>query len=284
MSRSYRPYTPSRRFIRTADFSELADKPPEKRLTVGIRRTGGRNNTGRIMVRHIGGRHRRRYRLVDFKRDKWNVPARVVALEYDPNRSARLALLQYMDGERRYILHPAGLRVGESVVSGEKVEIKVGNALPLKDIPEGSFIHNLELQAGCGGKLVRSAGAQAQLMSREGEYAHVKMPSGEVRLFPKDSMATLGQVGNVEHNTLVFGNAGRRRHMGVRPTVRGTAMNAVDHPHGGGRGKSKGHNHPRSPHNQLAKGYKTRRPRKVWDWVILQDRRRGKGALVSTLG
>jgi len=277
-AKSYKPYTPSRRHMTTPDFSELTKKAPEKRLTRGLRKTGGRNNTGTIMVRHIGGGHKRAWRQVDFKREKFGVPATVVSIEYDPNRSARLCLLHYKDGEKRYILHPVGLKVGDVIQSGPAAEIKTGNALPLASIPEGSFIHNLELIPGRGAQMVRSAGGQAQLMAKEGPYAQVKLPSGEIRLLSRDCLATLGQVSNIEHDTLNYGNAGRTRHMGERPTVRGGAMNAVDHPLGGGRGKSKGHNHPRSPWNQPAKGYKTRNKRKIWGWMIVQDRRK------STMG
>lgn len=274
--KTFKPYTPSRRGMTMADFSELTKKAPEKSLTVGLRRKGGRNNTGMVMVRHIGGGHKRAYRLIDFKRDKAGVPGKVVSLEYDPNRSARICLVQYADGEKRYILHPVGLKIGDTVVSGPDAEIKLGNALPLSSIPLGSFVHNLELIPGKGAQMVRSAGAQAQLMAREGAYATLKLPSGEIRLVPVGCMATLGQVSNIEHDTINFGKAGRTRHRGERPTVRGGAMNAVDHPLGGGRGKSKGHNHPRSPWNQPSKGFKTRNKRKVWGWMIVQDRRKGK--------
>jgi large subunit ribosomal protein L2 len=226
------------------------------------------------MVRHQGGGHKQMYRLIDFKRDKLNVPAKVVAVEYDPNRNSRIALLHYADGDKRYILQPEGLKVGDTVVSGSQVEIKVGNCLPLSDLPEGTMVHNLELFPGRGGQLVRAAGASAQLMAKEGVYGTVKMPSGEIRLISLRCRATIGQVGNIEHENVTLGNAGRSRHMGVRPTVRGTAMNSVDHPHGGGRGKSKGNNHPSSPWGQPAKGFKTR-PRKVWDWLIVSRRQKG---------
>jgi len=272
-TKSYRPYTPSRRFITMADFSEITRAKPEKSLTSGMRKSGGRNNTGMVMVRHHGGGHRRAFRKIDFLREKYGIPARVASIEYDPNRSARICLLNYADGEKRYIPCPAGVKVGDQLMSGPQAEVKPGNALPLKNIPEGTFIHAIELRAGKGAQLVRSAGTQAQLMAREGEYAHVKMPSGEIRLIPMGCMATVGQVGNIEHNTVVIGNAGRNRHRGIKPTVRGGAMNAVDHPMGGGRGHSKGNNVPRSPWNQPSKGYKTR-PRKIWDWMIVQDRRK----------
>ncbi len=274
--KSFKPYTPSRRHMTMADFSELSKVEPEKRLTFGLRKKSGRNNTGMIMVRHHGGGHKQSYRFVDFKRDKTGVPGKVATIEYDPNRSARICLINYKDGEKRYILHPVGLKVGDSIVSGPESDIKVGNALPIDKIPDGIFIHNIELTPTKGGKLVRSAGGQAQLMSKDGPYAHIKMPSGEVRLIPRMSMATIGQVSNIEHNTINIGNAGRNRRLGWRPTVRGGAMNAVDHPLGGGRGKSKGGNHPRSPWNQLSKGFKTRNKRKVWGWMIVQDRRKAK--------
>jgi len=262
----------------SADYSELSKKKPEKSLTKGLRKSGGRNNTGMIMVRHIGGGHKRAYRAIDFKRDKAGVPGKVVSIEYDPNRSARIALVNYADGEKRYILHPVGLKIGDAVMSGPEAEIKVGNALPLERIPEGSFVHAVELIPGKGAQMVRSAGGQAQLMGKEGPYATLKLPSGEMRLVPRSCMATLGQVSNIEHDSINFGKAGRTRHRGERPTVRGGAMNAVDHPLGGGRGKSKGGNHPRSPWNQLSKGLKTRNKKKVWGWMILQDRRKGKVA------
>ncbi|MBI4057222.1 MAG: 50S ribosomal protein L2 [Elusimicrobia bacterium] len=280
--KSYRPYTPSRRFITTPDFSELTRRNPEKSLVHGMRKKAGRNNTGMLMVRHKGGGHRRSYRWIDFRREKYGVPAKVVSIEYDPNRSARIALLQYADGEKRYILHPVGLKVGDAVASGPQADIKVGNALPLTHIPEGTFVHNLELMPGRGAKLVRSAGGQAQLMAKDGPYAQLRMPSGEIRLIPKECMATIGQVGNLEHENIVLGNAGRKRHLGIRPTVRGGAMNATDHPLGGGRGKSKGHNHPRSPWNQLSRGFKTRNKRKIWGWMILKDRRKGILGTVPT--
>lgn len=275
-AKTYRPYTPSRRFIMTPDFSEITKSAPERSLVTGKRKQSGRNNTGRVMVRHQGGGHKRLLRRVDFKREKDGVPAKVAAIEYDPNRSARLALLHYADGEKRYILHPVGLQVGDTVSSGPAAEIQVGNSLPLAGIPEGTFVHALELVPGRGAQLVRSAGGQAQLMAKDGPYAQVKMPSGEIRLFPKESKATVGQVGNVEHETLALGNAGRSRHLGIRPTVRGGAMNPVDHPLGGGRGKAKGNNQPRSPWNQPSKGYKTRSKKKPWGWMIVQDRRVAK--------
>lgn len=274
--KAYKPYTPSRRHITTPDFAELTTDTPEKSLLRNIRKSGGRNNTGQIMVRHHGGGHRRAYRLVDFKREKFGVPGRVVSIEYDPNRSARISLINYKDGEKRYIVHPVGLNVGDFIMSGPMAEIKIGNALPLKNIPEGTFVHNVELIPGFGAQMIRSAGAQAQLMAKDSGYAQLRMPSGEIRRVPESCLATIGQVSNTDHNTISLGNAGRSRHLGIRPTVRGGAMNATDHPMGGGRGKSKGGNHPKSPWNQLSKGYKTRKKKKIWGWMIVADRRRAK--------
>jgi len=269
--KSFKPYTPSRRFITVEDFSDITKTEPEKSLIMIKKRSGGRNNTGQIMVRHIGGGHKRFIRIVDYKRDKFDVPAKVIAIEYDPNRSARLALVQYRDGEKRYIICPLGLKVGDEIISGENGEIKVGNALPLKNIPVGTMVHNVELTPGLGARIARSAGASVQIMAKEGDFAHLRMPSGEIRLVPINCLATIGQVGNLDHGNISLGNAGRSRRLGIRPTVRGTAMNAVDHPHGGGRGKSKGNNQPRSPWNQPAKGYKTRK-RKITDWMIIRRR------------
>ena len=276
----FKPYTPSRRGMSVEDFKWLSKKAPEKRLLKSLPRSGGRNNTGQIMVRHIGGRHARRYRVVDFKRDNWGVPGKIAAFEYDPNRSARLALVHFANGDKRYILHAHGMELGQTVAAGPDADIKVGNALPLSNIPEGSVIHAIELVKGKGAQIVRSAGAAAQLMAKERDFCQVRLPSGEIRLIPSGCTATIGQVGNIEHENVVWGNAGRSRHMGVRPTVRGTAMNATDHPHGGGRGRSKGNNQPRSPWNQPAKGYKTRR-RHNTDWLIVRDRR-AKASSVET--
>jgi large subunit ribosomal protein L2 len=227
------------------------------------------------MVRFRGGEHKRYYRIIDFKRNKIDVSAKVVSIEYDPNRSCRIALLQYADGEKRYIIQPKGLKVGDEVMSGPNAEIKDGNALPLSSIPVGTFIHNLELVPGKGGQLVRAAGSSAQLLAKEDEYAHVRMPSGEIRLVLVRCYATVGQVGNIDHENMSIGSAGRHRHFGKKPHVRGTAMNAVDHPHGGGRGRSKGDNQPRSPWNQPAKGFKTR-AKKVSDWMIVSHRNKAK--------
>ena len=269
--KSFKPYTPSRRFITVEDFSGLSKKAPERSLVRGMRKKAGRNNFGLLVVRHQGGGHKRAYRTIDFRRDKTGVPGKVVAVEYDPNRSSRIALVHYADGDKRYILQPEGLKVGDPVQAGPDVDIKIGNALPMDRIPEGTLIHNIELMPGLGAKLVRSAGAAAQLMAKEGDFVQIRMPSGEIRQLWKNCMATIGQVGNIDHENRVLGNAGRSRHLGIRPVVRGTAMNAVDHPHGGGRGRSKGNNQPRSPWNQPAKGYKTR-SKKIWDWMILRHR------------
>lgn len=273
----YKPYTPSRRFITVEDFSGLTKKAPEKSLKRGMRKRAGRNNMGLLVVRHQGGGHKRAYRTIDFRRDNPGVPGKVAAIEYDPNRSARIALIHFANGDKRYILQPEGLKVGDTIVSGPNADIKPGNALPIEKIPEGTLLHNIELIAGLGGRMVRSAGGAAQLMAKEGEYAQVRMPSGEIRLISKKCMATVGQVGNLDHENRVLGNAGRSRHLGIRPTVRGTAMNAVDHPHGGGRGRSKGNNQPRSPWNQPAKGYKTR-SKKIWDWMIVRHRSKASAA------
>lgn len=277
--KTFRPYTPSRRTITISDYSDITKTEPEKNLTVGMRKKGGRNNTGRIMVRHHGGGHKRSFRTVDFKREKFGVPARVAAIEYDPNRNARIALLFYKDGEKRYIPAPVGLGVGDEIVSGPQSPIKTGNALPITNIPDGTFIHAIEMVPGRGAQFVRSAGTQAQLMAKEGDYALIKMPSGELRKVLRGCLATVGQVGNIEHNTITFGKAGRKRHLGIRPTVRGGAMNAVDHPLGGGRGRSKGNNVPRSPWNQPSRGFKTRTKSKIWGWMIVQDRRKSKSEI-----
>jgi large subunit ribosomal protein L2 len=267
----FKPYTPSRRFMTVSDFSEITKDEPEKSLTVGFVRGTGRNNQGRITCRHKGGGHKRRYRIIDFKRDKIGVPAKVVSVEYDPNRSARIALLVYADGEKRYILWPEGLKVGETVVSGPDAEIKVGNALPLRHIPVGTVVHNVELKPGKGGQLARSAGAFAQVMGKVGDYAQLRLPSGELRLVHLDCMATVGQVGNLDHENIVLGKAGRARWLGIKPTVRGTAMNPVDHPHGGGEGKTFGR-HPVTPWGKPTKGYKTRRSKKYSDRFIIKRR------------
>lgn len=267
----FKPYTPSRRFMTVSDFAEITKTEPEKSLTVGFVRGTGRNNQGRITCRHKGGGHKRRYRIIDFKRDKIGIPAKVVAIEYDPNRSARIALVVYADGEKRYILWPEGLKVGDTIVAGPDAEIKVGNALPLRNIPVGTIVHNVELKPGKGGQIARAAGSFAQLMGKVGDYAQLRLPSGELRLVHLDCMATVGQVGNLDHENIVLGKAGRSRWLGIRPTVRGTAMNPVDHPHGGGEGRTFG-KHPVTPWGQPTKGYKTRRAKKYSDKFIIKRR------------
>ncbi|WP_456341699.1 50S ribosomal protein L2 [Thermovibrio sp.] len=267
----FKPYTPSRRFMTVSDFAEITKTEPEKSLTVGFVRGTGRNNQGRITCRHKGGGHKRRYRIIDFRRDKIGVPAKVAAIEYDPNRSARIALLVYADGEKRYIIWPEGLKVGDTVVAGPDAEIKVGNALPLRNIPVGTIVHNVELKPGKGGQLARAAGSFAQIMGKVGDYAQLRLPSGELRLVHLDCMATIGQVGNLDHENIVLGKAGRSRWLGIRPTVRGTAMNPVDHPHGGGEGRTFG-KHPVTPWGQPTKGYKTRRSKKYSDKFIIKRR------------
>jgi large subunit ribosomal protein L2 len=269
--KKYKPTSPGRRFVTVSTFEEVTKTEPERSLLKPLKRKGGRNNQGRITVRHQGGGHKRAYRVIDFKRDKDGVPAKVVAIEYDPNRSARIALLHYRDGEKRYIIAPAGLEVGQTVVSGPDADIKVGNALPLRNIPVGTVIHNIELNPGEGAKLVRSAGASAQLMAKEGDYATIRMPSGEMRLIQLDCRATIGQVGNEEHENISIGKAGRARWMGIRPTVRGVVMNPVDHPHGGGEGKSPIGRNPVTPWGKPALGVRTRKP-KPSDRLILKRR------------
>ncbi len=271
--RVYKPTTPGRRGASVSTFEEITKTEPEKSLVVPLKKTGGRNNQGRITTRHRGGGAKRLYRIIDFKRDKIGIPARVAAIEYDPNRSARIALLHYVDGEKRYILAPVGLQVGDTVMSGPEAEIKPGNALPLANIPVGTLIHNIELEPGRGGVLVRSAGTAAQLMAKEGDYALVRLPSGEVRYILARCMATVGQVGNVEHNAIRLGKAGRRRHMGWRPAVRGSAMTPRDHPHGGGEGRAPiGLPGPKTPWGKPARGVKTR-GKKVSDKFIVRRRK-----------
>ncbi len=272
--KSFKPTTKSRRFITVLDYSELTDKAPEKSLTSGIRSTGARNNLGRVTTRFRGGGNKRAYRQIDFKRSKTGIPATVKALEYDPNRSAFIALLSYQDGEKAYILAPVGLKVGQTVSSGANAEIKPGNALPLRNIPVGSDIHNIELVPGKGAKLVRSAGQIATLRSKDGEYAQVKLPSGEVRLIHLNCMATIGQVGNLDHMNVSLGKAGKKRYKGFRPHVRGVVMNPVDHPMGGGEGRSSGGGHPVSPWGQLAKGKRTRSPKKTSKNFIVERRKK----------
>jgi large subunit ribosomal protein L2 len=277
--KTFRPLTPASRFKALPDFSEITKDTPEKSLTEPLKKTGGRNNNGRMTSRHRGGGHKRQYRIIDFKRKKRDVVADVIAIEYDPNRTARIALLQYTDGEKAYILAPVGLGVGAKVSAGEAIEATVGNALPLRSIPLGTAIHNIELIPGRGGQIVRSAGSQAILNNREGGYAFVKLASGEVRKINEACYATIGQVGNVDHMNVSSGKAGRSRWLGKRPHVRGMVMNPVDHPMGGGQGKSKGgggRHHPMSPWGQLAKGFKTRRKHKASDRFIVERRRSKK--------
>ncbi|MEX2302720.1 MAG: 50S ribosomal protein L2 [Bryobacterales bacterium] len=256
--KSYRPTTPTRRFQTTVLRDEITRQRPEKSLVEGKKRTGGRNSTGSITIWFRGGGHKKRYREVDFKRDKTGVPARVATIEYDPNRSANLALLHYADGEKRYILQPAGLKVGMKIMSGPEADILVGNALPIKNIPPGTLVHNVELKPGKGGQMARSAGSEARLISKEAGYALLKLPSGEVRRVLVDCLATIGQVGNVDHSNISFGKAGRTRWMGKRPHNRGVTMNPVDHPHGGGEGKTSGGRNPVTPWGRPTRGYKTR--------------------------
>jgi large subunit ribosomal protein L2 len=258
--RKINPTTPGQRFMTVSSFEEITKKTPERSLVEDKKKNAGRNCTGKITIRHQGGGARQKYRIIDFKRNKDNVPAKVFSIEYDPNRSANIALLHYLDGEKRYIIAPLGLTVGETIVSGESADIKVGNALPISNIPVGTMIHCIEIKPGKGAQLVRSAGNAAQLMAKEGAYAQVRLPSGEVRLIPMNAKATIGQVGNIDHANIQIGKAGRMRHMGVRPTVRGSVMNPCDHPHGGGEGKSPiGKPGPVTPWGKPALGYKTRK-------------------------
>ena len=271
--KKFKPTTPSRRWMSGADFSELTKKEPEKSLLLPLKKTGGRNVYGRMTTRHIGGGHKRMLRIIDFKRDLFETPGKVLSIEYDPNRSARIALVEYPDKEKRYILAPLGLNVGDTVISSKQkdAEIKTGNCLLLRYIPSGTLIHNIELNKGQGGQVVRSAGSSAQIMAKEGEFAHIRLPSGEVRKVNLDCHATIGQTSNIEHEAITLGKAGRSRWRGIRPTVRGLAMNPVDHPHGGGEGKSgQGNPHPVSPWGQPTKGFKTRKKRKYSDRFIIK--------------
>lgn len=272
--RLYKPTSPGRRFMTVSDFSDLTKKAPEKSLLRPLKKTGGRNSQGRITCRHRGGGHKRRYRIIDFKRRKDGIPARVAAIEYDPNRSARIALLHYRDGEKTYILAPKGLNVGDVVVSGEDVEPKIGNAAPLRCIPEGMSVHAVELQPGKGAEIARSAGGLAVLSAKEGKYAHLILPSGEIRRVPIECRATIGQVGNLEHSSIVIGKAGRKRWLGVRPTVRGSAMNPVSHPLGGGEGRAGAGRPPCSPTGKLSKGGKTRSPKAKSNVCIIRKRKK----------
>ncbi len=274
--KKYKPTSPSRRFMTGSDFEEVTKTEPEKSLLDKISKSGGRNNNGRVTSRHIGGGHKRRYRIIDFKRRKDDIPAKVAAIEYDPNRSARIALLHYADGEKRYILAPLRLRVGDTVMSGPKADIKPGNSLALRDIPTGTIVHNIELQIGRGGQLCRSAGTGAQLMAKEGDYGTLRLPSTEMRLVHLDCRATIGQIGNVTHENITIGKAGRSRWKGKRPKVRGSAMNPVDHPHGGGEGKSNSGRHPVTPWGKPTNGYRTRVTGKLSSKYIVRGRKRGK--------
>lgn len=267
----FNPTSPALRGMTVSDFSEITTDKPEKSLLESKNKSGGRNFMGRITVRHIGGGNRNKYRIIDFKRDKDNIPAKVASIEYDPNRSANIALLNYADGEKRYILAPLGLNAGDTVISGETADIKSGNSLPLYAIPVGTVIHNIEMHPGKGGQIARAAGISAQLMAKEGAYATLRMPSGEMRFIPIKGKATIGQIGNVEHEIISIGKAGKKRHMGIRPTVRGSVMNPVDHPHGGGEGKSPiGRPGPVTPWGKPTLGYKTRKKKNTTDKFIIK--------------
>ncbi len=269
----YKPTSPGRRLMTVAAFDEITSTKPEKSLLVIKKNKAGRNNQGRITVRHQGGGHKRFYRIIDFKRNKVGIPGRIATVEYDPNRSARIALVVYADGEKRYILAPLGLKVGDNIMSGSGAEIRVGNALPLRNIPLGTQIHNIEMQVGRGGQMVRSAGNSAQLMARDEEYAQIRMPSGEVRRVRVECMATIGQMGNVDHENIRIGKAGRNRHLNIRPTVRGSVMNPRDHPHGGGEGRAPRGGQPQTPWGKPAQGYRTRNNKRTDNMII---RRRKK--------
>jgi large subunit ribosomal protein L2 len=273
--KTYRPTTPTRRYQTVVARQDITKDVPEKSLTVGLRKTGGRNSSGHVTSRFIGGGHKQAYRVIDFKRDKTGVPAKVASIEYDPNRTARIALLNYADGEKRYIIAPVGLELGRTVTSGPQADILVGNALPLKNIPPGTFIHNIELKPGKGGQMARSAGSQAQLVSRESEVALIKLPSGEVRRVNVDCMATIGQVSNIEHENVSLGKAGRKRWLGKMPHNRGVSMNPVDHPHGGGEGKTSGGRHPVTPWGQPTRGFKTRNNKRT-DKMIVSRKSKGR--------
>ncbi|MDD5581861.1 MAG: 50S ribosomal protein L2 [Candidatus Marinimicrobia bacterium] len=272
--KTYKPYTPGLRMKTSLDFSHLTKKEPEKRLIQSNHSSGGRNSKGRISVRRRGGEQKRFYRIIDFKRDKHNIPAKVVAFEYDPNRSANIALLQYADGEKRYILAPFGLKIGDVVVSGEEAEIKVGNSLPLNKIPSGTVVHNIEMKPGKGAQIARGAGTRAQIMAKEGKYVTLKLPSGEMRMILDRCYATVGEIGNKDHGNISLGKAGRNRWLGHRPKVRGVAMNPIDHPMGGGEGKTSGGGHPTTPWGKPTKGYKTRKKNKTSDKYIVARRKK----------
>ncbi|CDD27094.1 MAG: 50S ribosomal protein L2 [Clostridia bacterium] len=272
--KTYRPYTPSRRNMTMSTFEEITKKTPEKSLLAKKKKNAGRNSYGRITVRHQGGGNRQKYRIIDFKRKKDDMPATVIGIEYDPNRTSNIALIKYEDGTLNYILAPLGLKDGDKVISGAKSDIRIGNCLPIENIPVGTLIHNIELNPGQGGKLVRTAGGEAQLMAKEGKYAHVRLPSGEMRLVLAKCRATIGTIGNTDHGNIKLGKAGRKRHMGIRPTVRGSVMNPVDHPHGGGEGRAPvGHAGPLTPWGKPALGYKTRQKNKKSDKFIVKRRK-----------
>ena len=273
--KSYRPITPTLRFQTKLVNDDITTDKPYKPLLAVKQRTGGRNNTGKLSIRHQGGGHKQKLRIIDFKRDKYGIPGTVATIEYDPNRSSRIALIAYADGEKRYILQPVGLKVGQKVMSGSEADILVGNALPLRNIPAGTTVHNIELRPGKGGQMARSAGAQVQLVAKEGDYALLKLPSGETRRVLVDCMATVGQVGNTDHENVSIGKAGRNRWKGIRPANRGVSMNPVDHPHGGGEGKTSGGRHPVTPWGQPTRGYKTRNNKRT-DVFIVQRRNKGK--------
>jgi len=272
--KKYKPVTPTLRFKTGFTFDEITKSKPEKSLIAPKSQKAGRNNQGRITIRHRGGGHKKHYRIIDFKRNKRDIPAKVAAIEYDPNRSARIALLFYVDGEKRYILAPLDLKVGEQIIAGDNAEIKVGNSMPLQRIPLGTIIHNVELKQGNGAKIARSAGTSAQLVAKDGDYVHIKMPSNDVHIIRKECYATIGRVGNEEHSSIVIGKAGRKRWMGIRPTVRGVAMNPHDHPMGGGEAKTSGGGHPVSPWGVLAKGGKTRKKHKYSDKYIIKSKKK----------
>jgi large subunit ribosomal protein L2 len=271
--KTFRPVTPTLRFKSVADFSEITTDKPVKSLTEKRREKGGRNNQGRVTMRYRGGGHKRRYRVIDFRRDKADVPAKVATIEYDPNRTARIALLHYADGDRRYVIAPQGLQVGDRVVTSKDADVRPGNAMPLANVPLGTSVHSVELFPGRGARVARAAGAMCQLLAREGDYAQLRMPSGEVRRFHVNCRCVIGQVGNLDHENVVIGKAGRSRWLGTRPHVRGVAKNPVDHPMGGGEGKSSGGRHPTTPWGKPTKGYKTRRNKATAKWIV---RRRGK--------
>ena len=274
--KTFRPYTETRRYQTQLTFEELTSSVPHRPLLESKQRISGRNNQGRLTIWRRGGGHKRNYRVIDFKRDKIGIPARVATVEYDPNRSAMIALVHYADGDKRYILYPLGLKVGDKILAGPEADIVVGNALPLKSIPTGTMIHNIEMRPGKGGQMVRSAGGAAQLLAKEGEYAQVRLPSGEVRRVHIDCMASIGQVGNLDHENITIGKAGRKRWMGIRPTVRGVVMNPVDHPHGGGEGKTSGGRNPVTPWGQPTRGYKTRNNKRTDRFIVKRRQTRRK--------